>query len=59
LKISYEAARRNISILELWIEALYRAYIDLRYQGDRRKAGLLDETFQTDPDILREATPKS
>jgi hypothetical protein len=59
LKISYEAARRKISVLELWIDAIYKAYIDLRHRGDRKSAGALDESINSEKDILEGNTPSS
>jgi hypothetical protein len=58
LKISYEAARKKVSILELFVDAIYKSYIDLRYKGDKFKAfGSTHEDqyeVQTEADILGE-----
>jgi hypothetical protein len=61
LKISYEAARRKVSFLQLWVDAIYRAYIDLRCHGDRKRAGLLNESTDSEREMflsLRNTSPK-
>jgi hypothetical protein len=61
LKISYEAARRKVSLLQLWVDAIYRAYIDLRCHGDRKRAGLLNESTDSEREMflsMRNTSPK-
>lgn len=63
MKLSFEAARRRVSLLELWVDAIHKTYVETRYNmvgGDRKvttSRGALDQSILSESDILTGGSP--